>query len=660
VSEVGTAGRRLLAALVLLAVTFGVMPGGAPARAADPEYILVTQAAYSVLPDAREIAVSVQVEFTNTTPDPAGQFSVFEVIDLAIHPGATEVAARDSRGALNVAAAEDDGVNVASVRPRTPVRFEQEASFALSYVIPDGAAPDVRVRPSIVIFPAWSFGTRGTVSVDIPVAYEVLVDGDELTVAREAGTWRLASGEVADPTRWLALVTASHPDAYATLSRGVPLGSGTVDLQVRHWSDDEEWGEATADVLARGLPVLEEALGLSYERVGPLTVLESLPASEQGLGEPEAGDSVELAVSFDADRFTILHQAAHVFVTDALAEDRWIREGFASWAASRAGAEQEAEAPWDPEARMEEAGEAAFPLVSWGVGEATAEQDAYAYAASWALAERLTETIGEEAVRLAWNRIGAGIGPYEAPSAEPVEPGGRLPVAIDSRQLLDHLETVSGEDLAAPFVELVFDETTLEAMTARGAAREAYTELLVAADDWGGPEPIQAALAGWRFDEAQERMDEAAEWLEARDRLLADADRVGLAVPARLRDQWQTAGGGPGAQTELDAERSVVDAYASAHQRNDEERSIFEGIGLLGGPQPGDELARARALFAEGELRGALDAAQSASLRLERATTDGILRLVSVLVVLGLVVAAVMYLARRRRTRSASVYTAAP
>ncbi|HEX2141281.1 MAG TPA: hypothetical protein VHK28_03240 [Candidatus Limnocylindria bacterium] len=621
---------------------------------------MVTQATYSVLPDAREIAVSIQVEFTNTTPDPAGQFSVFEVIDLAIHSGATEVAARDSRGSLNVAAAEDDGVNVASVQPRTPVRFEQEMSFTLSYVIPDGAAPDVRVRPSIVIFPAWSFGTQGTVSVDVPVAYEVLVDGDELTAARDGASWRLQSGEVADPTRWLALVTVSHPDAYATLSRVVPLGSGTVDLQVRHWSDDEAWGEATADVLTRGLPALEEALGLSYQRVGPLTVVESLPTSDGGLGETEAGDSVVLAVSFDADPFTILHQAAHVFVTDALAEDRWIREGFASWAASRAGAEQEAEAPWDPEARLEETGEAAFPLVSWGAGQATAEQDAYAYAASWALTERLTETIGEEDVRLAWNRIAAGIGPYEPPSDEPVEPDGRVPVAIDSRQLLDHLETVSGQDLAEAFVELVFDQATAEQMTARGAARKAYAALLAAADEWGGPEPVQAALAGWRFDEAQQRMTEAAEWLVARDRLLADAERVGLAVPARLRDQWQTAGGGPGAQTELDAERSVVDAYATAHERNQEERSIFDGIGLLGGPQPGDELTRARALFAEGELRGALKAAQSASLRLERATTDGVLRLASVLVVLGLIVAAAVYLARRRRTRPASVYTAAP
>jgi hypothetical protein len=638
----------------------GAIAGAVIAQEGD-EYSMVTEATYSVLPDERQVAVSVQVEFTNTTPDPPGQFSVFEVIDLAIHSGATDVTARDGQGALTVSAEEnDDGVNVASVRPRSPVRHEQEASFTLSYVIPDAAGEDVRIRPSIVIFPAWSFGTAGTVTVSVPVRYEVLVDGDELSAERDGDAWRLESGEVDDPSRWLSQVTAMHPDAYATLERGVPLASGTVDLQVRHWTDDQEWGERIADLLEAGLPALERALGVGYEPVGPLVVVESLPLADGGFGEPAGADGADLGISFRALPFTVLHQATHVFLGDRLAAERWIREGFASWAAASVGAELEAEPPYDPQQRTEELAEQAFPLVSWGAGEATPEQDAYAYAASWSVAARLAEALGPEGVRMTWARIAAGVNPYEPVGEALPEPGGREPVAVDARRLLDHVEAVSGEDHGALFEELVFDEAASRQLAARAAAREAYGELLQAAGDWGAPQPVQAALAGWRFGEAEDRMAEAREWLQARDELLSDAERAGLAVPARLRDQWRTAGGGSGAQAELDAERAVVDAYAAASERNSRDRSIFERIGLLGGPDPASQLAEARTLFAEGELRGALDTVQEAAASLEQANSNGILRLVSFVVVLFVVGVAIGLVVRRRGEDEPSVYTAAP
>ena len=102
----------VLAAVVLLLGSFA--PTAAPpVRAA--EYTMETEAAYTVRPEDGVIDVSVEVTFTNTTPDPDGQFSVFDELKIAIHDEATEVAAEDDEGELDVAVAVENEVTVATV-----------------------------------------------------------------------------------------------------------------------------------------------------------------------------------------------------------------------------------------------------------------------------------------------------------------------------------------------------------------------------------------------------------------------------------------------------------------------------------------------------------------------------------------------------------------
>ncbi|HYM52800.1 MAG TPA: hypothetical protein VEW45_04850 [Candidatus Dormibacteraeota bacterium] len=655
--------RRILAALAGAVVLFGMAPTGIPMpgggqMALAAEYTLATVANYAIEPAAARIAVSVQVTFTNTTPDPAGQFSVFEVVDVAIHSGATSVTAEDSQGGMQVAVATRNGVNVASVRARTPVRYNQKATFTLTYLLPDGASIDVRVRPSAIVFPAWSFGTSGEVTITLPGEYEVRVDGDDLSAEQDGAVLRLESGAVDDPSSWLARVTAVSPTSYTTLSQGVVLTSGTVDLQVRAWVDDEAWGEATLAVMVEALPLLEAQIGLEYPRVGPLVVVESVPDLPGALSEPAAAGG-EMAIAFDAPAFTALHQAAHVWLSDQLAADRWIREGFASQAAVAvaAAAGLEAPLPYDPAARAVELAAAAFPLMSWGAGEATIEQDAWAYAASWGLANRLAAAIGDDALRAAWRRIAAGVGAYEALDDEPPPPGGGPVTPADSRRLLDQLEAVSGVDLAAVFAENVFDASAAAELPQRASAREAYAALLTAAGEWGAPDPVRAELSGWRFDEAEVSIAEAIVWLAARDELLVAIEAAGLTTPERLRDRYRTAGGGPDAQAELAAESAFVGGYADVRDHLAEEPSIVKRVGLLGGTEPSALLDDAAALFAAGDLRGAAEAVDAARARLDGAAADGLVRLVSAAVVLILVLALAVLVRRRRR---GSGYTAPP
>lgn len=313
--------------------------------------------------------------------------------------------------------------------------------------------------------------------------------------------------------------------------------------------------------------------------------------------------------------------------------------------------------PFDPAARTEQLADDAFRLISWGQGEATAAQQAYAYAASWLAADRITSAAGADAVREAWRRVASGIGPYDPTDAAP---GAALPQPVGSRELLDQLQAVSDGDVLPVFAGMVFDEGTAALLEERDAARTAYDGLVEMAGGWGAPDPVRRAMTAWTFEDATTQISAAEAWLTDRDALLAAIDDAGLSAPARLRERYLTDGGGAGARTELDAEAAVVDGYREVLDRNAEPRSIFERVGLLGSSDPGAVLADAAAMFAEGELRGAADAIDLARARLAAAGVDGIVRLASaaILVILALLLA--VWLVRRRRRSGASDYTAAP
>lgn len=644
---------------VVLLLVAGLLPGRpGPVRAA--EYTMSTAASYSVAPDERAVSVSVEVTFENTTPNPSGQFSLFEVVDFALQAGASSVAARDAEGTLTVDIDEKDGYLLASVDLRDGVRYQEQATFTLSYELADGAAPNLRIRPSLVAFPVWSFGTSGTVEVTLPDRYDVTVDGNDLSAGRSDGVVTLTSGAIADPAAWLAHLLAVGPSSYATVSQAVALGSATVDLQVRAWADDSAWGERTLDLLARALPLLEERIGLAYPGVGPLVVVESV-SGPADYGEP-AGEGTQLQAGYDQPPFTLVHQAAHAWYSAQLAADRWIREGFASLAAAQVADELGIDPPYEPAARRQELAAAAFPLVSWGAGDATAEQDAWAYAASWDVAEQIADAAGADGVQLAWERIANEIGPYDPVGEQP--PGAEHPAipttAAGSRLLLDQLEAVSDADVAAIVADAVLDPDSAALLPARADARAALAALVEAADGWGAPEPVKVDLAAWRFDAAMERIADARDWLRDRDELLTDAERAGLTVPQRLRDRYRTAGGGTDARDELDAERAVVDGYTEVLAQSNADRNILERMGMLGGPEPSSLLSDANRLFAEGELRGAAEAIAAARMRLDHAFTDGIVRVAAVVLVLAVLLFVAFRLVRRRRAESGTGYTSAP
>lgn len=298
-----------------------------------------------------------------------------------------------------------------------------------------------------------------------------------------------------------------------------------------------------------------------------------------------------------------------------------------------------------------------MPLDAWSPGADTATE-AYGYAASWAFLEELEEAVGVDALRAVLTRAAASVGPYQPATVEPqrAADGGSEPtVALDTRGFLDHLETVTGESLADRFAATVLTEADAALLPARADARVAFDALVADAGSWGAPDPVRGAMTAWDFENAQARIEQAAEWLSARDELLGELEAVHLPAPDRLKQAYLAYGGGAEAHDELDAERAVVDAYAAAADKVNAERSVMGRIGLIGGPDPAAQLNLASGHFADGDLRGAVDAIAEAERIVDSAETAGWVRILSALLLAVLVLALAVFLVRRRAS-----YTAAP
>ena len=635
-------GLLVVVASLLAGLLSTAGPSTSPALAA--EYELESVATYAVDPTAGQINVTVDLDFTNTTPDPEGQFSVFEEVRLAIHDAAEDVTASDEDGDLTVDVAVEDGVTVATIELRDGLRYEESIGLGLSYVLPDTDDPHLRVRSSVVVFPAWGFGTQSQVSVTLPDSYEVRVDGDPLRA--EGGAY--VSGEIDDPSAWLALVTGLRPIEHTAITGAVPLDGGTADLSVRAFADDEAWGQRMLDLVVEALPRLEEELGLPYPLVGQLVVTEAVPADASGFGESGASGT-EVLIAYDQPDFTAIHQLAHVWLSASFAESRWIREGLASLAAARVAESLGIDRPYDPVAEAEARAEAAFPLGEWPA-DAGPDGETYGYAASWALATLIEEQVGADAVRTVLRRVAASVGPYRAVEIEPEPPtDDPTPAApLTTRAFLDHLETVSDAELAPLFAEWALGAEDVALLDERAVARTAFDALAVAAGTWGTPDPVRASMTAWEFEAAQRQISEARAWLEERDRLLDEMAAVGLSPSERLEQAYRSYGGGPEAVNQLEAHDAVVEAYAEAAAEVNAERSLVERIGLLGGESPSRELARAHGHVAAGELREAVESIAEARRVLSAAETSGIVRLVSAVLVVVLLLGVAVTLFRRR------------
>ena len=656
----------LLAAVVALGVSLAA-PAAGDVRAATPDLTLVSDARYEVQPAEQRVRVTVDITARNRLRDTTTRRFYFDRAFLAVMPGTTDFRLTSSTGSPSVRVSEKrDDYQVLELVFGQRIYSQQTRTFQLQFDLPDpgGAATrDVRVGTAFVSFPVWAFASEDTpgsrIRVVFPKGYTVQVETGELPKPRVTGDGRTVfqTRKLAYPLRFFAYLVADRPAEFKETSVSADLGDADAQVAVRAWPDDPDWAERVTGLFERGLPVLQEQIGLPWRRSEPVVVEEAVSRTTGGYAGVFDPDTGRMEVAYYADAFVVLHEAAHAWVNGALLRDRWATEAFASYYAEAAGAEL------DEEIRVveltDELREAAFPLNDWG--EATGADptvEDYGYGASLALGRAIAERAGDDGMRRLWAAIDADVAAYQPPAVD--AGGNRQPEvgngAPDWRGLLDLLEDTTGEQYDDLWREWVVRDPEITLLGERRVARDEYAAVVTEAGRWELPSSIRSALRAWDFEAATTLLAEARGILARRGELEAAAASNGLRLPPRLETAFEGDGGFAAAAAEADAQAAAIEIVGQAAAARPAAPDVVQQLGLWGETAEVN-LENARNAFASGDLEGVAREAVEARATWQGAGEVGRNRIlvglgIAILVVLALAFVASQWRNRRRRNRA--------
>ncbi|HYL40342.1 MAG TPA: hypothetical protein VET90_03445, partial [Candidatus Binatus sp.] len=479
-----------------------------------------------------------------------------------------------------------------------------------------------------------------------PAGYSVSVGRGPLsgptTDATGAQTW--TSGALANPLAFIADLSADRPSDYVQVARSIGVAGVDAQLLIRSWPDDQAWQDRVSGLVAEALPALQQAIGLPWPIKGPLTIQEALPRSSggyAGLFDP-ATDRIEIA--YAATPGVVFHESAHAWFNGNLVADRWAAEAFASFYAEVVAADLKTTIDTPQLTPQEQA--AAIPLNAWGpVGTEPADTEAYAYAASVALARAIAARAGLDGLRHVWALAAKGVGAYQ-PASGPAEPLASVP---DWRALLDLLEDATGQSYVDLWRTWVVRPSDAPALDARAAARTAYAAAVADAAPWQLPASIRSAMRAWQFEEAQRQLGAAEGVLRQRSALRQEATAQALQLPATLQREFES-GDLVAAGSEAAAVLATIGAIEAAGVARPETSTLLDSIGLIGA-DPDASLRAASAVFSSGDLQAADHEAADAASAWSSAAAVGRGRIIS-LVGLAVAIALLVGLVASRRRRS--------
>jgi hypothetical protein len=575
------------------------------AAAAGEDQAIVTAARYVVEPANGRILVTVDAVATTHAPSSGTQIGYYESAVLDLQPGATRLKASAGNRALGVSTSPDFGFVRAEVAFGQPVFDGQTFAFKVSFELRDGAGQvgDVRVNRAIVAFSLWAFGTSSgdssSVALAMPAGFQVQFAGEVLapTGVEGSGPRVYVSGPIADPATFFSFVSAEAPGGFVERSAEAPGRPAPLPLVVRYWANDPGFGEHTTSLVRRGLPAIQSAVGLEYPRIDALTIQETSSSSLGGYAGLFDRTARTIQVVSYADDFVILHESAHTWMNFTLLADRWSTEGFASLFAEVAAGRLGIQVTRPVITTTLDEGR--FPLNDWGeIGREGTLREAYAYAATWKLAELIRERVGDDALREVMRRADGAAIAYPPRNGTP--PTTTAPT--DWRRLLDLLENLSGRTVEDLFRAWVVDPTDVPLLDERDAARAAEQGLLQRAADWDVPPSIREALASWDFATATDELRDATGALDSRDARAGNLMALGLHEPSLLEAAWVHSERDVSGLRRID-ER--LDGDVAAFRELDADlarpRDILVSVGLVGVPA---ERARAdaAAAFDDGRL----------------------------------------------------------
>ncbi len=664
---------RLTAVLVLtvlLLVAAGpLLPAGlggaGPARAASGDLTLVTDAVYTVRPDDGRVSVTVAITARNRTTETRTRRFFFDHAFLAVQPGATNPRLSGAPGSRAKVSKRTGRSTLLRLEFGTRIYSGKSTSLRLTFDLPGtgkAASPQVRVGASLVTLPVWAFASEGargsTVTVRVPAGWDVAVESGELVRRDVAATGGVAleSGPIPSPLTWFAYVTAHRPAEFQEQPLTVTVGDQQAELSLQGWADDPAWTRRMAALLGAVLPALGTEIGLPWPDGEPVEIAESVSRDVDAVAALFDPADRRIEVAYWADHGVVVHQAAHVWFNGSLLADRWANEGFATHYALRVSA-QVGESADGPEMTAEAKG-ARLALDTWpGSTGARTAADAYAYAASYALASEVASLVGEGALTAVWSDAAARIGAYQPPGGATASQGTVENVTgpPDWRGLLDLLEERSGADLVPLWRDLVVTSAEAPLLDARAEAQASYRRTLALADGWQLPRAVRDALRAWDFATAETLMADLRTVLAQRNAGAELAASEGLRVPNVMQDLFES-GLIAEASARAESERSAILAVRRAEEARSPDDDLLSRIGMLG-EDPDRDVARAREALETGDLDASLASADRAHRAWTVAWEEGRRRaLLGLAVVASLLVLGSAVVSNRRRSRTASVH----
>ena len=639
-------------------------PPGAAAVQSDLSYISASTWTADAL-EGRVHVVTV-VTATSQAPDANGRRSFYDQIQMTLpsfSTGYQALSVFNRTLPVTVDSVVPAGV-IVTVGLGGRLYSGASTTFSLRYDLVDSGGStdrDFRIGTKVMSFPVSALGSAGTpgstVTVIFPPAFTVQEELGKLTRAvYGSGEVVFSSGNIEDSTQFGAWFTAVQP---------VPAGDfrvrqvviGPLNVTLRYWVDDVGWADQVERVLRLGYPLLRDMIGLGDPVSATLTVEE---ASTADLGFSGSFDVArgQVRISYFADPYVILHEAAHMWFNVDLVSDRWVEEGFASYYAQLAV--DQLGLPDHAPVLSDRILQSAVPLNGWiAAGQPNTATEVYLYAAALEAAREIAARAGPDALRLVWAEARAGKAAYQPVHA--IQNDMAIGQPTDWRRLLDLLERTTGRSFADIWQQWVLSPSQETLSAQRTAALADYTQAVAAAGSWDLPLEVRSALGEWQFEQAASYIAQSRVVLAQRDEIAASAATEQTTPPATLRQKFERSGL-IAASSEASTEMAALGALAAARQARTDNGGAARAVGLIG-TDPQADLAAARDAFALGDLPGAISLAASARQAWQGADDTGQMRifgslcvLAGLLILLGLVV----WRRRSRMTLAAQAATTSP
>ncbi len=604
-----------------------------PAAAAQSGLSFVSNSTWTADPVEARVHVFSSITVKSHAADVNGLPGFYTTLDMTLPASATAVTVVSADGLSRPPAflGQTSSGTAISIPLGQRLYAGQTASLVLRFDLVDAGGStdrDLRIGQNLMSFPVSAFGSPNTpgstVTVVFPSDFTVQEEFGSLTRSIfGSGQVVFTSGVLDDATTMSAWFTAVQP-VPASDFRSRTATIGPLKVTLRYWSDDPGWADAVQNVLSQGLPDLQRMIGLGDPANRSLTVTEASSQEIGGFAGAFDQANGQVQVSYLADPFVILHEAAHMWFNDSLVSDRWIEEGFASYYAEQVVLDLQMKDHAPQLSAMLR--DAAVPFNDWvAAGVPGSATEKYLYGATLSTARDIVNLAGPVAMQQVWREAQAGTAAYQPEGGVGLEAQAG---PVDWRRFLDLLELTTGRSFEAIWEDVVVTPTQAPLMAQRLASRETYQEVLAMAGTWTLPAEIRRALDGWQFDQADSALAEARTILTQRGQIASRAIEEQTAAPPTLEKVFETSTVAAAA-LEARAELSALDALSAAREAKAASNN-GSGFGLLGS-DPNADLTSAREAFARGDLQSAESLAQNAQKAWQGGYAAQLVRLLGIL-----------------------------